>query len=207
MHCPQFSSCTIRLRGDYCPNTDKDRFNQLINSDGHFFPDNFNQVKICSGEVMQHVERLAEHRFGRDRANELPVPTNLIALASEEHPIEVRTLDLRACYAAIWDMPDGWVIQISDSISPPRKRFTLFHEAFHIIAHNRCQKPIFKQRGGNQASFNELLADYFAMCVLMPKEQVREQWLEMRDVDRMSIAFDVPKSTMWLRLKELDLID
>jgi predicted transcriptional regulator len=164
-------------------------------------------VKICGGEIMQHVERLAEHRFGCDRANELPVSTNLIALASEEHPIEIRPLDLRACYAATWHMPDAWVIQVSDSISPSRKRFTLFHEAFHIIAHNRCQTPIFKKRGGNQASFNELLADYFAMCVLMPREQIKEQWPELRDVDRMAIAFDVPKSTMWLRLNEMDLID
>ena len=206
MHCPQFSSCSIRLRGDYCPDTDKDRFNQLINSDGHFPAEDFAQVKPCRGEIMQHVERLAEHRFGRDRADELPVPTSLIEMASEEHPIEVRPLVLRACYAATWYMPDGWVIQVSDTISPSRKRFTLFHEAFHIIAHNCCQTPKFKQRGGNQGSFNELLADYFAICVLMPKECVREQWTELSDVDMMATAFDVPESIMWLRLNEMNLI-
>jgi Zn-dependent peptidase ImmA (M78 family) len=58
-----------------------------------------------------------------------------------------------------------------------------------------------------QGSFNELLADYFATCVLMPKELVREQWTELGGVDRMAITFDVPRSTMWLRLKEMDLLD
>jgi Zn-dependent peptidase ImmA (M78 family) len=58
-----------------------------------------------------------------------------------------------------------------------------------------------------QGSFNELLADYFAICILMPKKQVKEQWTVLRDLDRMAIAFDVPRSTMWLRLKEMNLID
>ena len=134
-------------------------------------------------------------------------PTELVQLASEEHPVEVRAVDLRACYAATWLMPDGWVIQVSNVVPPPRQRIALFHEAFHIIAHNRCQTPIFGKRGVTQGSFNELLADYFAICILMPKEQVREQWTALRDVDRMAIAFDVPRSTMWLRLKEMGLID
>ena len=163
-------------------------------------------MKPCGEGVMQNIEMLAEHKFGRDRATELPVPTDLIQLASEEHPIEVRNLDLRACYAATWLMPDGWVIQVSDAVSPYRKRLVLFHEAFHIIAHNSCQTPIFKKRGGAQGSFNELLADYFAICALMPREQVQEQWTEFSDVNRMAAAFNVPSSTAWLRLREMDLL-
>jgi hypothetical protein len=205
-HCPQFSSCTTRLRGDYCPDTDRERFHQLVDSDDHFDPACFDGVKPCGEGVMQNIEMLAEHKFGRNRATELPVPTDLIHLASEEHPIEIRSLDLRACYAATWLMPDGWVIQVSDTVSPCRKRLVLFHEAFHIIAHNSCQTPIFKKRGGAQGSFNELLADYFAICVLMPREQVQEQWMEFSDVDRVAAAFEVPRSTAWLRLREMDLL-
>ena len=207
MHCPHFSGCTTRLKGGYCPDTSKDEFSQIIDSDGHFDPARFNGVKPCGGVIMQHVERLAEHKFGRDRATELPVPTDLIQLAGEEHPVEIRNIDLRACYTVTWLMPDGWVIQVSDTIPSPRKRVALFHEAFHIIAHTSCQAPIFSKRETTQGSFNELLADYFAICVLIPKKQLREQWIVLRDLDRMAVAFDVPKSTIWLRLKEMDLID
>jgi predicted transcriptional regulator len=194
------------LRGNYCPDADRERFHQLVDSDDHFDSVFFNGVKPCGEGVMQNVEMLAERKFGRDRATKLPVPTDLIQLASEEHPIEVRNLDLRACYAATWLMPDGWVIQVSDTVTPCRKRLVLFHEAFHIIAHNSCLTPKFKKRGGTQGSFNELLADYFAICALMPREQVQEQWVKFSDVDRVAAAFEVPRSTAWLRLKEMDLL-
>ena len=97
MHCPQFSGCATRLKGDYCPDTGRAEFSQLIDSDGHFDPAYFNRVKLCSEVVMQCVEKLAEHKFGGERATELPVPTDLIQQAGEEHPVEIRNVDLRAC--------------------------------------------------------------------------------------------------------------
>jgi hypothetical protein len=207
MHCPQFTYCATRLKGDYCPDTNKDEFSRLIDSDGHFDPARFDHARLCGESIMQYVARLAEQELRRGNTTELPVPTDLVQLASEEHPVEIRNIDLRACYAATWLMPDGWVIQVSDTVPTPRKRVALFHEAFHIIAHDRCRTPVFGKRGVTQGSFNELLADYFAICILMPEQQVREQWAKLSDVDRMAIAFDVPKSTMWLRLREINLID
>ena len=59
-------------------NISKDEFSQLIDSDSHFDPARFNRVKPCGEGVMQHVERLAEHIFERDRATDLPVPSTLI---------------------------------------------------------------------------------------------------------------------------------
>jgi hypothetical protein len=208
MHCPHFSGCATRLNGGYCLDTDKNQFSQLIDSDGHFDAAHFDNVRPCGRGIINHVEKLAEARFGYSTATiELPVPTDLIQLAGDGYPVEIRSIDLRACYAATWLMPDGWVIQVSDAVPSPRKRLALFHEAFHIIAHSRCQSPVFGTRETTQGSFNELLADYFAICVLMPREQVREQWEILLDVDRMALIFDVPKSTMWLRLREMNLID
>ncbi|GAG36112.1 unnamed protein product [marine sediment metagenome] len=56
-----------------------------------------------------------------------------------------------------------------------------------------------------QGSFNELLADYFAVCILMPREWVKEKWAEVKDLDKMAEIFDVPKSAMCIRLKRLGL--
>jgi len=42
-----------------------------------------------------------------------------------------------------------------------RKRFTLFHEAFHIEAHDKAD-PVFRTRGCERGTFNELLAECFS---------------------------------------------
>ncbi len=51
------------------------------------------------------------------------------------------------------------------------------------------------------------LTDYFAICALMPKRRVRDEWTETRDVATPAKTFDVPQSAMWPRPSELDLID
>jgi Zn-dependent peptidase ImmA (M78 family) len=65
---------------------------------------------------------------------------------------------------------------------------------------------VFKKRGLERGSFNELLADYFASCILMPREWVKKKWAETKDLDRMAEIFAVPKSAMCIRLKWLGLI-
>jgi hypothetical protein len=207
MHCPLLNCCTSRLKSEWCADTNREKLNLLIASDGQFNPDNFDRVRPCGDGVMKYVEMLAEQQLRCGGVTSIPVPTDFIQLVGEGHPIEVRPLDLMAYYAATWRLQDGWVIHVTDTASPTHNRFSLFHEAFHIIAHNRCQSPVFSKRGVNQGSFNELLADYFSICILMPREHVRENWSEIKDVKKMADTFEVPKSTMWLRLREMDLID
>jgi Zn-dependent peptidase ImmA (M78 family) len=55
-------------------------------------------------------------------------------------------------------------------------------------------------------SFNELVADYFALCTLMPREWVVERWAEVNDLDRMAKIFNVPKSAMCIRLRQMGLV-
>jgi len=84
-------------------------------------------------------------------------------------------------------------------------RFTIFHEAFHILAHCRTS-PVFRKRGSIVGSFNEFLADYFALCILMPREWVAEKWAEVKDLDQMAKIFSVSKSAMCIRLRQMGLI-
>ena len=125
-------------------------------------------------------------------------------MADEQHPGELRVLPLRTHHGAIWHLKEGWVIQLNDGETSADNRFTLFHEAFHILAH--CSTtPVFRKRGAIQGSFNELLADAFAASILAPTEWVKEKWAEVRDLDRMAKIFDVPKPVMCVRLKYLGL--
>jgi len=152
------------------------------------------------------VERLAQNYLGRAKAHCLPISEELIHLADEHHPIEVRLVPLRNYHGAIWHLRDSWVIQLNENDTPARRRFALFHEAFHVLAHHRGTTLVFKKRGGEAGSFNELLADHFASCILLPKEWVREKWAKVRDLDRMSKIFRVPKPLTWLRLRGMGLV-
>ena len=161
--------------------------------------------KLFCGKVFQLVERLAEEYIGRAGVNRPPVPTEIVSLVDEQHRIEIRQPSLRACHGGVWRLRDKWVIQLKSDDWPTVKRFTLFHEIFHILAHHRAT-PVFRKRGSKVGSFNELLADYFAGCILMPRKWVTEKWVEVKDLDRMSEIFEVEKSLMWIRLREIGLV-
>jgi Predicted Zn peptidase len=151
------------------------------------------------------VELLAQKYLERGDASCLPVPIELVSLADEQHTIEVCLLPLNAYHGALWRLGGEWIIQLKNDDTPASRRFTLFHEAFHILAHCKTA-PVFRKRGTTQGSFNELLADYFAACILMPRELVKEKWAEVEDLDRMVGIFGVPRSAMCIRLKCLGFI-
>ena len=207
MNCPAVSQCKLKQSGKRCPDDDSEKLRQLIGSDGQFSPNNYVFREHRNGVIFPAIEKLAEKHLERGKVNYPPVPIELISSADEDSSVEVRAVHLKACHAGIWRLKEAWVIQLADNCTSARNRFTLFHEAFHIIAHCRSKTPpVFMKRGAKQGFFNELLADYFAMCTLMPKEWVIGKWGEVKDLDRMAEIFDVPKSTMWLRLRELGLM-
>lgn len=207
MHCPVMNQCDAKRTGKWCADEHTEKLRQLIDSDDPFDPTGCDFNEPPTGMIFPVIEKLAEKLLKKGRISSLPVPIELISLADEKRSVEVRVLCLKACHAAIWRLNDVWLIQLADNCTPARNRLTLFHEAFHILAHCRCNStPIFEKRGTEQGSFNELLADYFSMCVLMPREWLKVKWAEVADLDRMAKIFDVPKSTMWFRLRELNLI-
>ena len=158
------------------------------------------------GRVFQLVEKLAQKQLKRGRVRCPPVPSGIVSLADERYPIEVRLLPLRAYHGALWPSSKGWIIQLRKDDTSDTQRFTLFHEAFHILAHCNSAAPMFRRRGAVGGSFNELLADYFATCILMPREWVKEKWAEVKDLNRMAEIFDIPQTVMGIRLRQLGLL-
>lgn len=203
--CPLYSHCQVRQRGSWCPDDDREQFIRLLDNERFNFS-NYDFIKCKAyGRVFELVEMLAQKYLKRGRIHRPPVPTRLVSLADEQHTIETHLLPLKVYHGAIWRLREGWIIQLKGDDAVALNRFTLFHEAFHILAH--CSTtPVFRKRKAREGSFNELLADYFAMCILMPGEWVKEKWTEVKDLDRMVQIFDVPKVAMGLRLKYLHLI-
>ena len=153
------------------------------------------------------VEMLAQKYLKEGGVRCPPVPTELVSLADEQYRIEVRLVPLMAYHGAIWHLKDGWIIQLNENDPTPVRRFTEFHEAFHILAHRKAS-PVFRKRGPSAKAghFNELLAEQFATCILMPEKLVRENWEESNDLSKIAETFDVPKSVACVRLKLLNLI-
>jgi len=157
------------------------------------------------GRIFQLLERLAQKYLKIAGICEPPVPTELVSMTDEQRSIEVRLVPLKIHHGAIWCLDKSWVIQLNEYDASNRRRFALFHEGFHILAHCRGS-PIFKKNEYAVGSFNELLADYFAGAILMPRKWVKDKWAEVKDLGRMAKIFDVPKALMWIRLREIGLI-
>jgi len=96
-----------------------------------------------------------------------------------------------------------------------RRRFTMAHELAHYLYHahllgdgvddNRAFRssedgPFNNPRIGKR---EETEANRFAAMVLMPGEQVREEWNRWRDVGTLAQRFQVSKQAMEIRLKSL----
>lgn len=209
MRCPLYDHCQIRKRGGCCPSEDRERLNELLD-ETQCNPHSFDFVRSESGceglgRLFHLVEMLAQRCLGAGKVCRPPVPTGLVRLFDQQHTLEVRQVPLRVYHGAIWHYRDEWVIQLKESDSSAAKRFTLFHEAFHILAHRRTV-PVFRKIGSMVGSFNELLADEFASCLLMPRDWVVENWSRVEDLDIMAEIFNVPKPAMCLRLRQLGLI-
>jgi len=203
-HCPLYMRCRIRQKGGWCADDNSENLNWFDGERFYFSSFDFIESGTCYGEF-KLLEMLARKLLKEGEISGPPVPMELISLTDRQHPIEVRLLPLKACHGAIWHLKDEWVIQLKEDDTPATRRFALFHEAFHILAHSKST-PVFKKIRTEEGGFNELLADFFAAFVLMPKEWVKAKWAEVHDLDQMAKIFDAPKPAMCIRLKRLGLI-
>jgi len=203
--CPLYEQCRQKPVCGYCISEHKESLCRLLDT-SNFDPADYqflSEIKVKG--ILYLVEKLAHKYLEMGDASSPPVPDKLVTLCARGQPLEVRELPLKLYQGAIWQLNGKWIIYLDADSTFGRKRFTLFHEAFHIIAHDKAV-PVFRTRGCEKGAFNELLAEYFAGCILMPAAWMREWWAEVRDVDRMAEIFDVPKTAMWLRLKFFRLI-
>jgi len=205
--CPLYEHCRVRKKCGWCISDHIADMAQLLedgklNGARHDFT-GAEPKKL--GRPFQLVERLAYKYLRKGKVHGPPTPIELISLLDAERAVEISTIPLKAHHGAIWCLKDRWIIQLRSRDPPAMRRHTLFHEAFHVLAH-RSGSPVFRKMGIEVGYFNEWLADYFAICILMPREWVKEKWVEVKDVNRMAESFNVPKLAMWMRLRQLGLV-
>ncbi len=206
-NCPLYERCRIRKECSWCVSEHSTEIKQLL-EERQFNIAKYDFIKaepkrLC--KPYRLVEMLAQKCLKKGKVYGLPVPVELVQLFDTERAVEIHQISLKAYHGAIWRLKDRWIIQLKSGDTPVMRRFILFHEAFHVLAHCQCI-PVFRKRGVEQGRFNEGLADYCTACILMPREWVREKWLEVKDLDGIVKIFDVPKPVMVIRLKQLGLV-
>ncbi len=209
--CPIFSTCNVRLEGGWCPNQSDGTFGKHL----YLCGDLEDTSPILSGydmlnhwhpgKVFKLVETLAQDYLRHAGVFGPPTLEDTLINNNKQYKIEVRPLPLKACYGAVWHLGDTWVLHVNRNHPPAVKRFTIFHELFHILVHGECT-PKFKKRGSTEAMFNELLADYFAMCLMAPRDWLEQQWLELHNVSALANRLQMPRAPLAVRLIQAKLL-
>ncbi|MDQ2838352.1 MAG: ImmA/IrrE family metallo-endopeptidase [Actinomycetota bacterium] len=157
--------------------------------------------------------RIAELQAGRllelRGALDVPVPTTVVTglpRVSVEHDTELPTD--AASGSSHWNWQRGsWIICLNPTEPRTRRRFTLFHEYKHILDHGSPGIAATPGRTTRQKPVEEIVADYFAGCVLMPKRLVKTAYFDgiQRTAD-LAELFDVSQAAVQVRLNQLGLL-
>lgn len=150
---------------------------------------------------------VAEHQAGLllklAAITEPPVPETVI---TELPRLIVRRAHLtRSAGGCRW-LDGRWCVLLNADDCATRQRFSLCHEAKHIIDHGR-ERLLYPPTAWLSASERaERVCEYFAACLLMPRAWVRRAWTTgLQDIRELTEAFDVSRSAMTIRLSQLGL--
>jgi len=103
-----------------------------------------------------------------------------------------------------------WMVVLNGSEPVTRQRFSLAHEAKHIID-DRFVRLIYSQFPANErAAMVEHVCDFFAGCLLMPRPWVKRLFCSrvtgMQELPRLAAAFGVSQAAISVRLNQIGLV-
>lgn len=160
---------------------------------------------------MTDVKFLAEEQLRLLGGEQYPVP--VIALAEQHHIHVFTSEDFLKDENGYISMENGNAkIVVNGTHSYGRKRFTIAHEIAHylldrdyLLEHGSIDRdgtaadPSYRSR--------ETRANIFAAELLMPEQPFVDQWLVLKDIERIADYFGVSKSAAQWRAKNLGLIE
>lgn len=167
--------------------------------------------KLMPERPLNHAEglRIAELQANRlleaCRVHGAGTPSDIIA-SFPNIRVSKRT-DLPASGYTDWYKP-YWHVILNAHEPQVRQRFSLFHELKHVIDHPYIGSCYPSTRLLSADKRAELVADYFAACVLMPKRAVKTEFFHGRQqVEELAAVFGVSPLAMSYRLQQLGLVD
>lgn len=131
-----------------------------------------------------------------------PVPENLVALCDPGRATIIAQRPIGLIRAVLQPDDGGWLIIVNNKLPRAAQRFSIFHEAYHILY--RCGAFVPMSNGNTPEEYHEWLADQFAARVLMPRRWVLEIAPKTSSQQLCGI-FHVSQTAMGKRLKELGI--
>jgi len=105
-----------------------------------------------------------------------------------------------------WYKP-RWLIILNSSEPAVRRRFTLMHEFKHLLDHGLAERCYPSTTWMNSNDRAELVSDYFAASLLMPRRLVKRRFGQgLQDATDLAAEFGVSPQAMRYRLQQLGLI-
>lgn len=144
----------------------------------------------------------------RGAAQDVPVATTVVTelpRITVEHDPDLPKDAASGC--STWDYQRrAWVISLNPTEPRTRRRFTVLHEYKHILDHGSPGIRVVGSAGPLQRPAAEVVADYFAGCVLMPKRLLTAAYYDgiQRPAD-LAELFDVSEPAIRVRLAQVGL--
>jgi Zn-dependent peptidase ImmA (M78 family) len=140
----------------------------------------------------------------------IPVDPVVVARLAGLRVLEDASLDSNILGALIKEPQEEPVIMLNANDPPNRRRFTCAHEIGHFVRRGATSEPYttidFRNASSTKGEDDEeIYANEFAACLLMPDEDVKRLVKEGLGDLEMSIRFGVSREAMNFRLKNLGL--
>lgn len=159
-------------------------------------------------EALRIAERQAIRLLELRAALDIPVPTTVVTelpRITVEHDPELPAN--AASGSSTWDYQRrAWVISLNPTEPRTRRRFTVLHEYKHILDHGSYGIRATGRQMPFQRPAAEVVADYFAGCVLMPKRLLTAAYYDgIQHPRELAELFDVSEPAIRVRLNQVGL--
>ena len=161
---------------------------------------------ITLDEALRLAERQANRLLELCGGPTVPVPSSIVTdqpRITVEHDPDLPAHAASGC--SDWDIRRRtWIISLNPTEPRRRQRFTVLHEYKHIIDHP--SPGIRPARYAYQRPAAEIVADYYAGCVLIPKRLLAGAYYDgIQRPTELAQLFDVSQEAIQVRLAQIGL--
>lgn len=160
---------------------------------------------LTQGEAMRVAELQANRLLELMNIGEGPTPEGVIS--GQPHVRVERMAPIPVSGSAHWVRPH-WIIVVNGAEPPVRQRFSLAHEYKHILDHGRSEYLYPRTSLRSHEERVETACDYFAGCLLMPRQWLKRDWGNgIQDLRTLSRRYGVSQMAMRVRLLQIGLVE